>query len=79
MLRLTTSAIAHRPVSKQHDLHQVSIPIWIRVVWPLFRNTNDTFQFSSPIPYFLLVNIFPDCTFQVFCPVFASHLYTLSW
>lgn len=53
MLRLTTSAIVHRAVSKQHDLHQVSISIWIRVVWPLFRNTNDTHPVLQPYSIFL--------------------------
>lgn len=60
-------------VSKQHELHQVSIPIWICSETQMIPT-----QSSSPIPYFLLVNIFPDCIFQVLCPVFASHFYTLS-
>lgn len=76
MLRPTTATTAHSRVSKQHDLHQVSVFTWVSVVWPLSETLVISTRFSSPIQYLLLTIIFPDHTFQVFCQVFASDLHT---
>lgn len=77
MLRPTTATIAHRA----DYLNNV---IYIRFlqsfgsVWfgPSSEARTTSTPFSSTIQYLLLVNTFPDHTFQDFHPVFVSGLHT---
>lgn len=79
MLRPTSATIACSAESRS-NMFYIRFPYPSGSVWSGCCSETQMIptQSSSPSPYFLLVNIFPECTFQVFFPGFASHLYTLS-